>query len=169
MHMAGNETLGELDSRYSSEDATATSWAEASDRLAKAEIYWLTTVRPDGRPHVTPLIAIWADGVLSFCTGEHERKAKNLANNLHCAITTGCNSYNEGLDLVIEGDAVRVTDESALHHLAEAYRRKYDWHFTVRDGSLTGDGGNVAQVYDVRAATVFGFGKGTFSQTRWLF
>ena len=147
--MAGKEPVTELDPHFSSEDATATLWAEASERLEKAEVYWLSTVRPDGRPHVTPLIAVWLDGALYFCTGTSERKAKNLARNAHCVLTTGSNALAEGLDLVVEGDAVRVSDESKLQRLAEAYAAKYgDWHFTVRDGAFHGDG-NVAMVFEV--------------------
>ena len=68
---------------------------------------------PDGRPHVTPLIAIWLDDSLYFCTGATERKAKNLARNPHYVITTGCNRL-EGLDIVVEGDAVRISHEPTL-------------------------------------------------------
>ena len=49
-------------------------------------MYWLSTVRPDGRPHVTPLLGIWLDGALYFCTGPDERKAKNLARNPRCIL-----------------------------------------------------------------------------------
>ncbi|MGI8406123.1 MAG: pyridoxamine 5'-phosphate oxidase family protein [Thermomicrobiales bacterium] len=169
--MANREPLAELDPQFSDVDASPTPWSAASDALAKAEIYWVTTVRLDRRPHVTPLIAIWQDDALYFCTGGQERKARNIARNAHCAITTGCNSYGEGLDLVIEGDAVQVSDEALLQHLADAYVSKYgsNWRFAVRDGAFVGDAGNVAQVYEVKPVTVFGFGKGTFSQTRWRF
>ena len=168
--MAIQDPVAELDLRFSSADATPTPWAEARGRLEQAEVYWLATVRPDGRPHVTPLIAVWLDGALYFCTGESERKAMNLARNAHCVITTGCNTLNEGLDLVVEGDAERVGDEPTLRRVAERYAAKYAWHYTVRDGALHGDGGNIALVYAVPPAKAFGFGKGEpFSQTRWRF
>ena len=48
----------DLDARYGDPEATARSWEEAADLLARAEVSWLTTVRPDGRPHVTPLITV---------------------------------------------------------------------------------------------------------------
>src|SRR5918998_116811 len=102
--MAETEPVAELERQFSSDDATATPWAEARERLAAAKVYWLSTVRPDGRPHVTPVAAVWLDDALYFCTGQTERKAKNLALNSHCVITTGCNVL-EGLDLVVEGDA----------------------------------------------------------------
>ena len=53
----------QLDTRFSSDNASAVPWQEGSAILDTAEIYWLSTVRPDGRPHVTPLIAIWLDAV----------------------------------------------------------------------------------------------------------
>jgi hypothetical protein len=37
------------------------------------------TVRPDGRPQVTPVVAVWLDGAVHFTTGPTERKAHNLA------------------------------------------------------------------------------------------
>src|SRR6266508_3084439 len=88
---------------YSDPKATATPWYDAEALLDKAEIFWLSTVRPDGRPHVTPLIAVWLDGTLYFGTGARERKAKDTAENPHVILTTGRNTMREdGLDIVIE-------------------------------------------------------------------
>lgn len=166
----GREPVTELDGRYSADGATATPWAEARAQLETAPVYWLSTVRPDGRPHVTPLLSLWLDDAMYFCTGAGERKAKNLARNAQCVLTTGCNALNEGLDVVVEGDAARVTDEATLRRVADGYASKYGpaWHFTVRDGAFHGDGGE-ALVYAVAPTTVFGFGKGAFSQTRYRF
>jgi uncharacterized pyridoxamine 5'-phosphate oxidase family protein len=153
----------------------ATPWSDAESQLARAEVFWVSTVRPDGRPHVTPLISVWLDGALYFCTGPDERKAKNLAQNPHCILTTGCNGLGEGLDVVVEGDAVRVTDDAKLRSIADAYVSKYgsDWRFGVGDGAFIHEGaheGSVALVYEVAPTTAFGFGKGEeFSQTRWRF
>lgn len=160
-----------LDSRYSDENATATAWPDAVARLERAELFWLTTVRPDRRPHVTPLLAVWQDDALYFCTGPAERKAKNLAANPHVALTTGTNTLREGFDLVIEGEAVRESDEPRLRRLAEAYETKYgpDWHFDVRDGAFYGEDDHRAVVFRVTPSTAFGFGKGVYSQTRWIF
>jgi general stress protein 26 len=168
--MAGKEPVAALDARFSSDGATPTAWAEARGRLEDAQVYWLSTVRPDGRPHVTPLLTVWLDRALYFCTGPGERKAKNLARNPHCVLTTGCNALDEGLDLVVEGDAARVSDDARLARIADVYESKYgsDWRFAVRDGAFYGEGGE-ALVFEVAPAAVFGFGKGEFSQTRWRF
>jgi len=120
--MASNEPATDLEPQFSSAGATPTAWAEAVRHLEQAALFWLSTVRPDGRPHVTPPLAVWLDSALYFCTGEGERKAKNLVANTRCVLTTGCNTLNtEGLDLVVEGEAVRVVDGARLLRIADAY------------------------------------------------
>jgi general stress protein 26 len=168
--MTGNCVTATLDKRYSSETATARTWEEGRSLLEKAEIYWLTTVRADGRPNASPLTAIWLDGAIHFCTGENERKALNIVSNRQCAITTGCNAMNEGFDIVIEGDAVRVLDAVKLQRVADTYGDKYaGWGLTVGEGVLLGEGGDTL-VFEIVPGKAFGFGKGEpFSQTRWDF
>ena len=170
--MTDHEPQTTLDRRYSSPDGIPLAWSDGRVALERAELYWLSTIRPEGRPHVTPLIAVWLDGALHFCTGAEERKAKNLDENAEVVVTTGCNTVNEGLDLVVEGAARRVADGATLARVAAAYEVKYGatWHFDVRDDTLVGDEGNVAQVYAVSPQTAFGFRKGEpFGQTRWRF
>ncbi|WAU80049.1 pyridoxamine 5'-phosphate oxidase family protein [Streptomyces sp. Qhu-G9] len=165
------EPRSELDARYSDETATARPWSEAEALLRAAELFWISTVRPDGRPHVTPLPAVWSRGALHFCTGPEERKARNLALNPHVVLTTGTNTWSEGYDLVVEGEAVRVSDDDRLRELAAAWESKYGsfWHFEVRAGHFH-HGSGKALVFSVAPGTVFGFGKGEpFSQTRWRF
>ena len=162
----------ELDIRYSAPGSTATSWDDARRILESAEIYWLTTVRADGRPHVTPLIAVWVDDAIYFATGEDEQKARNLLQNPSCALTTGCNTIGQGLDVVIEGAAVRVINQGQLALAADAIAAKYgpDWRFDVQTDTLVGRQGNVAFLFRVQPVKVLGFGKGDpFSQTTWRF
>jgi uncharacterized pyridoxamine 5'-phosphate oxidase family protein len=159
---------------FSSDGAVAAEWATALADLQDAEVYWLSTVRPDGRPHVTPLLGIWLDDALYFCTGPAERKAKNLAQNPNCVLTTGCNGLDDGLDLVVEGAAAKVSEGAELRNVADTFESKYGRHFTVPDGTWFGLGdairGGDALVYRVAPSTAFGFGKGRqFSQTRWRF
>jgi hypothetical protein len=78
--MSGTQPQTDLDPRYGSPGATATPWPEALARLSAAELYWLSTVRPDGRPHVTPLLDVWQDGALQGVWGvpqktQHDRRA----------------------------------------------------------------------------------------------
>jgi hypothetical protein len=161
----------ELQQRFGSPDAPATPWARACEQLERAEIFWVSSVRPDGRPHVTPLLAVWLDDALHFCTGADERKARNIETNPHVVLTTGINELDRGLDVVVEGEAVRLTDEQALGRLATAFENKYgaDWHYDVRDAAFAGPEGNLALVFRVAPVRAFGFSRGEFSQTRWVF
>jgi general stress protein 26 len=168
-----------LAEQFSSPGATPTAWADGQQQLQDAQIFWIATVRPDGRPHIAPLMSVWLDDALYFCTGATERKAKNLAKKTHCILLTGSNAMDTGLDLVVEGDARNITDAALLQRIADAYVAKYGegWRYTVHDGAFYHGDGSVreghtarALVYALAPATAFGFGRGaSFSQTRWHF
>jgi hypothetical protein len=82
-----------------------------------------------------------------------------------------CNALGEGLDVIVEGEAVNVRDDAPLRRVADAYLAKYgsDWTFTVRDGGFHHHGAT-ALVFKVVPSTAFSFGKGEpFSQTRYRF
>jgi nitroimidazol reductase NimA-like FMN-containing flavoprotein (pyridoxamine 5'-phosphate oxidase superfamily) len=160
-----------LDARYGEPEARATSWEDGEAALAAAELYWLTTVRPDGRPHCTPLLAVWHDDALHISTGPEERKARNLEANQNVVVTTGRNDLTGGLDLVVEGVASRVTKIEPLRELAAAWEEKYgpEWHFDVAEGGFVQRGNPGVLVFRITPTAAFGFGKGPYSQTRWRF
>ena len=167
-----------MDTRFSEPDGVVTSWEDTRRVIETAEIFWLSTVRADGRPHVTPVVAVWHDGAIHFCTADTEQKAINLRGNSHVVLTTGCNNWNEGLDVVIEGDAVRITGQDQLESLAKVWATTWDgrWHYLVRDGCFyhfDEDQQTVLPdsifVFRVAPAKVFAFAKGHFSHTRHQF
>ena len=92
----------------------------------------LATVRPDGRPHVMPLGGLWVDDAWYFNAGASTRKAQNLAHDPHCVLTVASREF----DLVVEGQAVRVTDPVKVQRIAEAFRSD-GWPATVRDDGVT--------------------------------
>jgi nitroimidazol reductase NimA-like FMN-containing flavoprotein (pyridoxamine 5'-phosphate oxidase superfamily) len=174
----GDETMAEngpvTTQSLIADDATPVPWAEACGRLAKIGTYWLATVRPNGRPHAVPVLAVWVDGALHFVASETSRKARNLAGNSHCVITGG----SDGLDLVVEGAVTKVRDGARLQALADAYASKYGWHVTVRDGAFhDAEGAPTAgpppfDVYQVTPTTAFAFGtedETINASTRWRF
>jgi general stress protein 26 len=165
------EPVPEQDIRFGDPEGPPTPWADARRVLETAELFWISTVRVDGRPHVTPLPAVWYDDRLHFCTGPQEQKAMNIARNPRVALTTGCNLWKEGLDVVVEGTAVRITDEPRLCGLADLWRSKYqgDWDFTVEDGLFHHEDGGSAVVFGVAPVKVLAFSKGLFAQTRYRF
>ena len=152
--------------------ATITPWSEAREQFELVDKYWLATVRPDSRPHVMPLFGIWFGDVFYFTSNSAARKARNISQNSHCVITAA----GKTLDLVIEGEAVKVRDEDDLHHVAGLYSSKYGWHLEVNDGAYLADYGAPSagpppyELYEVRPVTVFGLGiEEPFGATRWTF
>jgi|SRR6185312_11720263 len=166
----------DLDARFSDPSAPPTTWDEVRGVLEAAELFWITTVRRDGRPHVTPLVAVWLDEAIAFCTGAAEQKAVNLESNQHVILTTGSNGWAEGLDVMVEGTVSRITDDAALQRLAGQWAKKWDgrWMYAVGDGCFhhdgdDGDSRTPILVFSVSPSKVLAFGKGRFSQTRFRF
>ena len=168
---------GEIDPRYGDASATPPPWPDIERQLTDAQLYWIHTVRADGRPHAVPLVGVWHDTAFAFCTGAEEQKQRNLDQNPQVAVTagtTGAQGWDSGREVVVEGTAVRVTDREELQGLADAWFAKYgeDWHFAVRgeefvELSRSGGGGEGgARVYRVTPAKVLAFGGG-HGQTRY--
>lgn len=164
------QPVAELDTRFSDPDAVATEWDEARRLLETADLFWISTVREDGRPHVTPLVAVWLDEAIHFSTGPGEQKAVNLRANPHVVLTTGRNEWDRGTDVVVEGDAVQVADDGQLRRLAAAWRTKWDgrWRYEAGEGGFEHEGAHgMALVFKVTPTKIFAFTKGSFSQTRY--
>lgn len=169
--MSSYPPTAHFDARFSAPLATATPWDQAIAEFSDAELYWLTTVRPDGRPHVTPLVGLWHDGAPHFCTGPTEQKARNLAANSNVVLTTGTNSWKHGLDIVVEGTALAIRNEPALRAVADAYVAKYqgDWKFGVENGVFTNADGGTATVFRVEPRKLLAFAKDPHGQTAFRF
>ena len=162
-------TTGIIHPRYGDPSATPPPWEAIERLLTDAQLYWIITVRADGRPHAVPLVGVWHDDAFAFCTGPEEQKQRNLDVNAHVAVTTGTTGaagWNSGKDVVVEGTAARVTDSEQLTALATAWFAKYgdDWRFEVRGQEfveLSDSGGNTqggARVYRVVPDKVIAFG-----------
>ncbi len=171
-----NEPVTKIDPRFSDPNAVATGWEETRRVLETSELFWISTVRADGRPHVTPLVAVWLDEAIYFSTGPTEQKAMNLRGNSHVILTTGCNHWNEGLDVVVEGDAIQLTDDDVLERLSEVWATKWDgrWQFLVRDGCFYHHDEHevlpdAILVFSVTPTKILAFAKGNFSHTRHQF
>jgi hypothetical protein len=120
--------------RYGS---AALPWSRPRDLLATSSAtpdltFFLGTVRPDGRPHAAGVGALWLDGDFYFTSGPETRKARNLAANPACTLSVRL----EGIDLIVEGEASRVTDQTALAEAARLYRAG-GWPAEVEGDALT--------------------------------
>jgi len=120
---------------------------------------------------------VWHNGALHFSTADTEQKAINLRGNAHVILTTGCNHWQEGLDIVVEGDAVRITDQNQLEQLASVWATHWDgrWQYWVRDGCFYHHDEHETLpdaifVFAVTPTKVFAFAKGDpFGHTRHQF
>lgn len=167
--MPQTEPATELNEGFSEPGVAPRPWAEVAEVLSNSEMFWLSTVRRDGRPHVTPLPAIWVDGMLHFCVGSREQKAKNLQSNPSCILAAGANQFRSGLDVVVEGTAAPVTGSAQLQRLAAMWKSKLDWDFQVAGDGFRDPAGRTGLVFGVKPAKVLAFGKSPYSQTRYRF
>ena len=148
------------------------SWEEERARLGEGDTYWIATTGPSGAAHLVPVLAVVVDGVLHLVAGPGSRKARNLAREPRCVIGTSA----DGVDIVVEGTAIRVGDEDRLQRVAEAYAGKYAWHVTVRDGAFHDEEGAPTagpppyDVYEIRPSAAYAFGTVEPARsTRWRF
>jgi hypothetical protein len=109
-------------SAFSSTHAEPTAWSRGRAELRDAEVYWLSTVRPNGRPHITPLLGIWTGDALYFCTGTDERKAKNLTRNPRCTLMTA-RPLEDPLEGRVGSGSVEVARDRR-HHLGHVRVRE---------------------------------------------
>jgi PPOX class probable F420-dependent enzyme len=96
------------------------SWFEA--RLTRSRSYWLATVRPDGRPHVMPVWAVWDGVLLWFSSSLDSRKVRNLRGQPHCCVTT----EDPTEPVVLEGEATIETDPAAIRRYLDEMNAKYE-------------------------------------------
>ncbi len=110
-------------------------WSRPRDHFA-ALIFlpatFLGTMRPDGRPHAAVIGALWIDGDIYFTSGPGTRKSRNLAANPACTIAMRLAT----IDIVLEGEAVRVTDGLTLERVA-ARIREGGWPVQVEGDAIT--------------------------------
>lgn len=132
---------------------------------------WLATTRPDGRPHVAGIGAIWLDGRFYIVSGPGTRKSRNLAVNPACVLSVGL----PGIDLVVEGSAARVTDPATLERVAKEYRDQ-GWEAEVDGDAFTAPysapsaGPPPWYLYEITPTTAFGVASAEpHGATRWRF
>lgn len=161
--------------RYGS---AALPWSRPRDLLAATGTlpppgpsFFLGTTRPDGRPHLAGIGAFWLDGDIYFTSSPGTRKARNLATNPACTLAV----HLEGIDLVLEGEADRVTDATTLARVA-TLAREGGWPAEVEGDALTAPfsapsaGPPPWHLYRLTFHTAFGVATAEpFGATRWRF
>ncbi len=140
------------------EGAGLLDWSWADERLQGRYIWWLATTRPDGRPHLMPVWAVWVGEGVAFSTGGDSRKAKNLAANPFVTIVP-----ERGVEsVIVEGEVVTLPEKLTPRFVA-AYQQAY-----AMDPTAMGE-----PIFMVKPTKVFGFidqdDGYPLSATRWVF
>jgi nitroimidazol reductase NimA-like FMN-containing flavoprotein (pyridoxamine 5'-phosphate oxidase superfamily) len=140
------------------------SWNWAEEQLRRSRQYWISTTRPDRRPHVMVVWALWLDGCLYFSTGSKSRKARNLARNPHCTMCT--DRAHEAV--IIEGRAEPERNVARIRQFLRLYEKKYKWDMSAMADDLVT---LKEPVFRLRPQVAFGLNEKTFqtSATRWQF
>ena len=137
-------------------------WSWAVERLTDAHNYWFSTTRAGGRPHAMPVWGVWLDDRFYFSTGRDSRKARNLAANPHCVVTTESGARA----VIVEGQASEIAFDDLPEAIPAAYQVKYN---SLLDPKL-------GPIFVVTPRTAFAFIEGgdelddfVSTATRWRF
>jgi PPOX class probable F420-dependent enzyme len=138
-------------------------WSWAEERLTDSHTYWVATVWPDGRPHVSPVWGVWLDRSFWFSCDGSSRKAKNIARDPRCVVTT-----EDPLEpVILDGTAALVLERSEVVQYVDNERVKYaaEWQEQYTVDFFAGG------TYRVTPTSAFGLEEKTFgsSPTRWTF
>jgi Pyridoxamine 5'-phosphate oxidase len=137
-------------------------WSWASERLTAAPVYWVASVRPEGRPHVTPIWGVWVDEAFWMEGGSRTRRFINLQQNPAAVVTV-----ERGNDAVIvEGDAEKVLqlDDGLLQRLLAGYAKYKASHGYQADAENWAEG-----IWRVTPRKVLGWSNFPTDCTRWTF
>lgn len=149
-------------------------WSAVQQAFRAAEReFWLTTVNAEGRPHVAPVFAAWADSSFFVATKATARKTRDLQDNGRCVVATNTGDAH----VVVEASARRVHDPSTMDQASAAFAEVYHWPTTVVDDEIDApysaptSGGPPLQIWELVPVKAFGFPTDgeTAAPTRWRF
>jgi PPOX class probable F420-dependent enzyme len=137
-------------------------WSWARQRLERSHDYWVATTWPDGRPHVMPVWGVWANDAIWFSSSRGSRKARNLAVNPRCVLTTD-NAFEP---VVVEGGAELHDDSTSIESFVARINAKYQTDYGI---DFFDPAHNAC--FEVHPTWVFGLTEDDFtgSPTRWRF
>lgn len=103
-------------------------WRSLLSRISRENTIWIATVRPDGRPHMTPVWFIWLEDKVYVATGSDTRKFANLRQNQKVALALP----DPDQVIIIEGEA-HAADYRTADKLADYFYNKYEWDYNYDD------------------------------------
>jgi len=139
-------------------------WKWAEERLKKSRQFWIATTRPDGRPHVMIVWALWMDERVYFSTGKRSVKARNLSQNPSCTISTD----NAAEAVILEGTIEIEREVKRIRKFVGLYEKKYKYKLGKMGEAMLA---LEDPVFFLRPRVGFGLWEKKFdtSATRWLF
>jgi hypothetical protein len=141
-------------------------WAWARDQLRDALVYWVSTIRPEGRPHAMPTWGVWLDDTFWFEGGTETRRVRNLAVNPSAVVSIG----GVGMALIVEGVVeMRLDPDPALGaRLVEGFAkyRVPPYEYEADPANWRSDAGGL---WMLRPTVVFGWQAFPKTCTRWTF
>jgi hypothetical protein len=99
--------------------------APPEDKIAQLEAQaniWFGSVRPDGRPHLTPVWFVWHTDHIYIGIDPNGVKSRNLQNNPKVVLALEDGTH----PLICEGEA-RLIQPPYRDGLLGAFLAKYDW------------------------------------------
>jgi len=84
---------------------------------------WLSTVRPDGRPHLVPVWFLWDGRTILIFSRPNQQKLRNLQHNPNVVIALDTAEHGDDI-VIIEGKA-ELLDDPAVSTALPAYAEKY--------------------------------------------
>lgn len=97
--------------------------AHTAERLRTAEILWLASVRPDGRPHLLPVWFLWEGATILIFSKPENQKIRNLRQNP--AVTVALDATDQGEDVTVLEGVAELIDDPDVTTVLPAYASKY--------------------------------------------
>lgn len=131
-------------------------WEQVEPRLRDAQHYWISSVRPDGRPHSVPRWGVWLDGRFWYDGAPTTRHTRNVEHNP--AVTLTLESGTEVVIVEGESHATRADPDDLGGRLSEAFGKYAAAGYTPAPDSWAGeDGGGLRVITPGRVLAWFDF------------
>jgi PPOX class probable F420-dependent enzyme len=102
--------------------------SEVLTRLESQPNIWFSSVRPDGRPHLTPVWFVWQAGKFYFGIDPKSVKSRNIQHNPRVAL-----ALEDGTNPVIIEGIARLVALPLPESLIGAFYKKYEWNLLTEE------------------------------------
>jgi len=133
-------------------------WVQVQTALTDALHYWVTSVRPDGRPHVIPRWGVWLDGRFYYDGAPATVHTRNTEANP--AVTLNLESGTRVVIVEGESHATRAPADGLGARLSAAFAKYHPYSYAPEADAWAGeDGGGLRVITPSRALAWFSFPK----------